>query len=698
MTTTRTPTPGSDAAGERVWGKSASDDDPDFWAISEPETHARRDSYWAGLSDEPALPGQAARAETGAWGEGLHDRGGHGADEHAAVGSGGHSAGEDGAAAGGSGVGVVSVAGEELLAQLRHIREVLAGVPARLPMVSSPDLARLSAEATAVVAVAESARAALVLDAHARGVIASSDNPRVDRFIEQACRDAGVPVTKKHAFTLKDIAETCEGHDAAALREAVTTGRIGLDSAAMTARFYRRIRAKVTLNNWEPVLADLIEAVANGATAKDLDNAADTIIDQYGEEGALDEGHEAAYLKRNVSAFRTGRDGMLTATVRLDPASEAILTAALTALSIPLPGPDGERDQRSVGQRRADALVALAAKATDADPTVPGSGSKARVLITIGADTLYSGLHHAGIDPTTGHHYTCTRTRQAGTSTGTSGAAFGTHAATAHVAPHGTAATGSAASSATGSAASSATGSAATGPAASRHAAASGSAAAGPAASRDAGAARAAASGSAAAGPAASGDAGAAGTTAPGTAAPGTAAPGTAAGSAAPGSAPGSAGSTSADPRARVTCTCGAARRGVGITEHGQILTPSEVRRLACDAGLIPLVLGSKGEVLDVGREQRSATDAQRAALIKRDGGCTFPNCTAPPSWCEAHHLIEWIRGGATDLWNLALLCRHHHRETHSKGHLGTATIHGVTWTRADGTPIGNTPRPQRCQ
>jgi HNH endonuclease len=61
-------------------------------------------------------------------------------------------------------------------------------------------------------------------------------------------------------------------------------------------------------------------------------------------------------------------------------------------------------------------------------------------------------------------------------------------------------------------------------------------------------------------------------------------------------------------------------------------------------------------------------TAAQRAALVVRDGGCVFPDCQRPPSWCEAHHLQHWLHGGPTDLANLALICRAHHRAVHEGG------------------------------
>ncbi|MGC4942120.1 DUF222 domain-containing protein [Kribbella sp. DT2] len=102
---------------------------------------------------------------------------------------------------------------------------------------------------------------------------------------------------------------------------------------------------------------------------------------------------------------------------------------------------------------------------------------------------------------------------------------------------------------------------------------------------------------------------------------------------------------------------------GVGTLASGVTLSTSAVRRLACDAGVIPLVLGSNSEPLDVGTEHRFVTRAIRQALNARDKGCVI--CQAPPAMCEAHHLTHWVNGGRTDITNLALLCKAHHIDVH---------------------------------
>jgi Domain of unknown function (DUF222) len=104
---------------------------------------------------------------------------------------------------------------------------------------------------------------------------------------------------------------------------------------------------------------------------------------------------------------------------------------------------------------------------------------------------------------------------------------------------------------------------------------------------------------------------------------------------------------------------------GVGRLDSGDRVSPATVRRLACDAQIVPLVLGSAGQVLDAGRSRRLATGPLRRALVVRDRGCAFPDCDRLARWCDGHHLRSWTAGGATSLANLVLLCRRHHRLIH---------------------------------
>lgn len=126
---------------------------------------------------------------------------------------------------------------------------------------------------------------------------------------------------------------------------------------------------------------------------------------------------------------------------------------------------------------------------------------------------------------------------------------------------------------------------------------------------------------------------------------------------------------------------------GEGTLPSGQRLSATAVRLLACDAEIIPAVLGSSGQILDVGRANRLVTAAIWLALILRDRHCAFPGCTRMPIACDAHHIVHWADGGPTSLDNLLMLCRHHH-----------TVIHNTPWTvhiDADtGQPVW-TPPPQ---
>jgi len=111
-----------------------------------------------------------------------------------------------------------------------------------------------------------------------------------------------------------------------------------------------------------------------------------------------------------------------------------------------------------------------------------------------------------------------------------------------------------------------------------------------------------------------------------------------------------------------------ARRAGTGWIE-GQTapISISTVERELCNRGTVPIRFDSAGQVVNVGREKRLFTPRQRIGLAVRDGGCRFPGCERPSSWCEAHHINEWFRDhGGTDIADGILLCRHHHLLIHN--------------------------------
>jgi hypothetical protein len=108
--------------------------------------------------------------------------------------------------------------------------------------------------------------------------------------------------------------------------------------------------------------------------------------------------------------------------------------------------------------------------------------------------------------------------------------------------------------------------------------------------------------------------------------------------------------------------------------DDGNHLSPHILRFIIAAAMIRPLEVSGSGDPLRMGRTLRYANRHQRRALLARDGGCIFPGCDRPASWCDAHHVDEWDANGPTDIDNIGLLCRHHHRVTHRPGWTMTPT------------------------
>ena len=134
------------------------------------------------------------------------------------------------------------------------------------------------------------------------------------------------------------------------------------------------------------------------------------------------------------------------------------------------------------------------------------------------------------------------------------------------------------------------------------------------------------------------------------------------------------------------SCSGTGAGMTLGSLATGEHLAPETVRKIACDARVIPAVLGSDGVPLELGRAARLFTPAQVNALYLRDGGCTFPGCDRPARWCHAHHLHHWLDGGPTDLDNATLLCQRHHTIAHRDQIIGYVDGPTVRWDTTPGS------------
>lgn len=127
----------------------------------------------------------------------------------------------------------------------------------------------------------------------------------------------------------------------------------------------------------------------------------------------------------------------------------------------------------------------------------------------------------------------------------------------------------------------------------------------------------------------------------------------------------------------------------------GTPVAPETVERVACSATSRRIVIDAEGTPLDVGRRTRRISEAMMAALLERDGHCTFPGCTSRAS-LDGHHVRHWTRGGATKLSNLALECGFHHRALHEGGYRAEVEEGALVYYSPEGQRLPRSPAP-RC-
>ncbi|HHU10782.1 MAG TPA: DUF222 domain-containing protein [Intrasporangiaceae bacterium] len=108
---------------------------------------------------------------------------------------------------------------------------------------------------------------------------------------------------------------------------------------------------------------------------------------------------------------------------------------------------------------------------------------------------------------------------------------------------------------------------------------------------------------------------------------------------------------------------------GATSTDTGHVLSTGAARRLACEAGILPLVLGGRSVPLDLGRQERFFSEPQRVALAAQYDECAAEGCDRPFAWSELHHEDPWSRQGRTDLDKAVPLCGFHHHRVHDTGY-----------------------------
>ncbi len=135
-----------------------------------------------------------------------------------------------------------------------------------------------------------------------------------------------------------------------------------------------------------------------------------------------------------------------------------------------------------------------------------------------------------------------------------------------------------------------------------------------------------------------------------------------------------------------------------GISKTASRLHADQVRRLACDGRVQPLIENGSTRPFGIGRASRKVPDWLLRHIKERDGGCRFPGCTHD-RWLHAHHIRHWANGGATDSENLVMLCGFHHRLVHDGGWVMIAHDNRtLEFIRPDGRALDAGPPPLRAE
>ncbi len=99
--------------------------------------------------------------------------------------------------------------------------------------------------------------------------------------------------------------------------------------------------------------------------------------------------------------------------------------------------------------------------------------------------------------------------------------------------------------------------------------------------------------------------------------------------------------------------------------ETGRLFDHATTDAVLCDCVIHTIMRGSDNLPIGYGRARYTVPRRLFRLVAQRDGGCRFPGCERPVSYCDAHHLHHWRKGGFTDYDNLGLLCNRHHHLVH---------------------------------
>ncbi|MGV1007630.1 MAG: HNH endonuclease [Dermatophilaceae bacterium] len=537
---------------------------------------------------------------------------------------------------GGAGATVSLTEGRQVLAAATTVLRALIGV---LWQANGADLGDVLGELDAVTALAAAGRVAVAAEALERGEVAASQYAGTAAWIAGNAPS----LATGGAGQVAKLVERTRRPVTAPVRDAVVAGRLGVPAAMVVLAEFHRLWDRVLPDARAAVLTGLIEiGSSHGPRAVRMLRA--RLLAVHGDPDERELAAERAARQVALSQpAATDEEGAWDYVLRVDAEAKALVEAAIGPLSAPQHG-DGARDPRSTTQRRGQALIEVCRRVTALATAAGPYGGHPRQRTMGDPESPYQPYREprACQEPV--------RELRADNGQVADGSPGGDRCVRDD-----------------------------------RH--------------------RAVGSGG-------SGDGGSSVDVADGQHDCGVSDPGRSDGDPPAGAGDGAAGRDERewwDPRAMAAALAGAGAGGnkatllvtipwdalreragyatvLGSTEQGDLLTPGTARRIACDAGIIPVVLGTAGEMLDLGRTARLFSPSQAKAVLLRDRHCSFPECDIPGFWTQLHHVQHWADGGETDIGNAALLCARHHTIVHRDRLTATVTPTGVRWDTTYGS------------
>src|SRR6478609_1512698 len=297
--------------------------------------------------------------------------------------------------------------GDELVAVLSAAAAVLSDLPARVHRLTGPDLDAVLPLVDRLAAVAAAGRFTLTADAVDRGEVAGPQAGSTQQWVADRCpsldaRDAGLVAKAVRELTDQSGPGQASAFASglASTRVAVQEGRLSVSAGCVVASELQQLTPLLEPGSVDAVAAGLV-AMGQVDGPAGVRRVRPALLARYGLGQVL---QDLEHRHRGLTVFSCGSDiggGITEYRLRLNPEARAVVEAAINVLAKPRVV-DGERDPRTVDQRRGDALVHVCRRAVTTPTTVTPSGTKATLMVTIGLDDLRNrtrpGVLVGGVD------------------------------------------------------------------------------------------------------------------------------------------------------------------------------------------------------------------------------------------------------------------------------------------------------------